>query len=189
MGDDDADRAGERGRLGDDHILAAAVGHRHVVSAAGRDRTHADDDRQITLLHERREPVEDLVAAGHRAPRGLDPEDDRLDRLVLGDPIDLLAGESRPPHDRSDHVDNRHPAGGILGERVPAFLDLPRLLEVAGVGAEAGHGHHSRQSGDHPGKPREASSTRGRRVGRRGGEGRRIHRGRLPCCDLSPAPA
>ena len=188
MGDDDANRAGERGRLGEDHVLAATVGHGHVIPAAGRDRPHADDDLQVALLHDRRQAVMDVVAAGHGAPRGVDPENDRLDRLVVGDPVELLAGESRSPHDCPDHIDDRHPAGGVLGERVPAFLDLSRLLEISRIGAEARDRHQRRHPGDCPGDPRPAFASapgltedhrRRRRVGERAGEGRGIHRGRL----------
>ena len=121
----------------------------------------------------------DLVAAGHGAPRGVDPENDRLDRLVVGDPVELLAGESRSPHDRPDHIDDRHSAGGVFGERVPAFLDLSRLLEIPRIGAEARHRHQRRHPGDRPGDPRPAFAPpprlsedhrRRRRLGGRAGE-------------------
>ena len=153
MGDDDADRTRERRRLGEDHVVTAAVGHGHVVAAAGRDPAHAHHHGQVAARGELAEPVVDLVAATHGAAGRIDAEHDRLDALVLGDVVELGADEAVAPHDGAGEVHDRHLRRRRLGERVVLLDDAAVALKVLREGAGAPQGREQRDTRHRPGDP------------------------------------
>ena len=153
MGNDDADRAGERGRLGEDHVVAATVGHGDVVTATGSDAAHAHHHRQVAFLRQFGEPVVQFVAAADRAARGIDAEHDRLHALVLGDVVELRAGEAAAPHDRSSDVNDRHLGGRDPRERMVLLHHLRVALEILCRGPGAGQCGEQRNASDRPGDP------------------------------------
>src|SRR5262249_20530709 len=106
------DRAGERARLGKDFRAA----HRNVIAAAGRDVSHAGDDRLFGL--DPRDLAPHQVAGNRRAARAVNPEHDAHNlrvffplakRLDDGVAADRLAGQPRfafAAIDFADRVDD-----------------------------------------------------------------------------------
>ena len=150
---DDAYRARERGRLGEDHVFTAAVGHRDIVAATGRDAAHAHHHRQVAFLGQFGQPVVKLIAAADRATRGIDAEHDRLDALVLRDVVELRTGEAAAPHDGAGDVDDRHLGGRHPRERVVFLHHLCIALEILCRGTGAGQRRQQRNACDRPGDP------------------------------------
>jgi len=50
VGNDDADRTGRSGGLGENRVGRIADAHRDVVASTGRDRAHADNNGNICLF-------------------------------------------------------------------------------------------------------------------------------------------
>ena len=153
MRNDDADRARERGRLGEDHVLTAAVGHRDIVAATGRDAAHAHHHRQVAFLGQFGQSVVKLIAAADRATRGIDAEHDRLDALVVRDVVELRTGEAAAPHDGAGDVDDRHLGGRHPREGVVFLHHLCIALEILRRGTGAGQRRQQRNACDRPGDP------------------------------------
>src|SRR3954453_18460725 len=74
---EDADRAGERARLGEDLVSAAG----HVVAPRAGDGAHRDDDR-LAGLARAGDLAPDRVGGYGRTAGGVDPEHDRPGLLV-----------------------------------------------------------------------------------------------------------
>ena len=86
LGHDDTDAARQRCSLSDD--LAPRRGN--IVAAAGRDRTHVDDDRLFSI--EQRKFTPDQIACQCRAAGRVDVEDDGIQAFIPARRANLLLG-------------------------------------------------------------------------------------------------
>ena len=94
MRHDHADRPGDTGRLGEDRVGLVPDGHRHVITAAGRDAPHADDDGDLLLFRQFAEVMVKVVAAADAAAGAIDAEDHGLDVLVFHGRVDRPLDEA-----------------------------------------------------------------------------------------------
>ena len=152
---DDADGAGPGRRLGED-----AVGRgRDVIAARGRHPPHRDDHgAPVLLVGEGRQLSPDAVGARDGAARRVDPQDDRLDQVVLARLADLLqdvihvaVGDQAADLDDGDLGDRAELARNVAFVHRRADAEPPwREHQV----------HEDRQAQDRPEEAPEAAAPR-----------------------------
>ena len=173
MRDDHADRPRETGRLGKDGVGLVTDGHRHVIAAAGRDASHADDDGNLLLSSPVAEVMVKIIAAADAAAGAIDAEHHGLDVLVFHGRVDrpldeaVLALQDDALDRQDDDLVLRRSGRARRTSPAPAAVPSPSRLALRAeqneIQEERPAKHHHEQGEEQP-PPESPAGGRRRRI-------------------------